>query len=353
MGRPRATTAPTSRDEAVAAGERSHGSPTRGAPDDTDRADERLVDHRDAGGAPYRGCQGGGRPGRAVDAALERCSPAGTCSSRAARRGQDAARDRVRARVRARGTARPVHSGHAPVRPDRHDDPARRRARLPPGPGVHRSPARRRDQPDATEDPGGAARGDAGGPGDRSTASATRSRTRSSCSRPRTRSSSRAPTRCPRPSSTASSCRRRRLPRRARPRSAMLRLRHRGVAPPPSRTCAPSSTRCASRGARDVDAVPVTDEVVDYLTAIVRRTRELPSVELGASPRAGVHLLAAARRAARARRPRLRHTRRRRLARGARGARATGSCSTRGRARPLQRRRTRSRRCCGASPVPR
>jgi MoxR-like ATPase len=32
---------------------------------------------------------------------------------------------------------------------------------------------------------------------------------------------------------------------------------------------------------------------------VVRRTRELPSVELGASPRAAVHLLAAARAAAR------------------------------------------------------
>ena len=41
-----------------------------------------------------------------------------------------------------------------------------------------------------------------------------------------------------------------------------------------------------------MDAIEVSDEVVEYVTAIVRRTRELPSVELGASPRAAVHLLA-------------------------------------------------------------
>src|SRR5204863_64829 len=43
----------------------------------------------------------------------------------------------------------------------------------------------------------------------------------------------------------------------------------------------------------------VTDEVIDYVAAIVRRSRELPSVELGASPRAGTHLLAAAKARAR------------------------------------------------------
>jgi MoxR-like ATPase len=43
----------------------------------------------------------------------------------------------------------------------------------------------------------------------------------------------------------------------------------------------------------------VTDEVVDYVAAVVRATRELPAVELGGSPRAAVHLLAAARAQAR------------------------------------------------------
>jgi len=46
---------------------------------------------------------------------------------------------------------------------------------------------------------------------------------------------------------------------------------------------------------RTVDAVHVERNVADYVVALVRRTRALPSVELGASPRAAVHLLAAAR----------------------------------------------------------
>jgi MoxR-like ATPase len=50
---------------------------------------------------------------------------------------------------------------------------------------------------------------------------------------------------------------------------------------------------------REIDATGVSDEVANYVTAIVRATRTLPSVELGASPRAGVHLLAAAKAAAR------------------------------------------------------
>jgi MoxR-like ATPase len=52
--------------------------------------------------------------------------------------------------------------------------------------------------------------------------------------------------------------------------------------------------------ARDeVDAARVSDDVAGFVVAIVRATRALPSVTLGASPRATVHLLAAARAAAR------------------------------------------------------
>ncbi|MGI8633018.1 MAG: AAA family ATPase [Solirubrobacterales bacterium] len=43
----------------------------------------------------------------------------------------------------------------------------------------------------------------------------------------------------------------------------------------------------------EVDKTTISDEVAEYLVSVVRRTRELPSVELGASPRAAVHLLAA------------------------------------------------------------
>jgi MoxR-like ATPase len=46
---------------------------------------------------------------------------------------------------------------------------------------------------------------------------------------------------------------------------------------------------------RRISSVRASDEVVAYTVAVVRATRSLPSVELGASPRAAVHLLAAAR----------------------------------------------------------
>jgi MoxR-like ATPase len=49
---------------------------------------------------------------------------------------------------------------------------------------------------------------------------------------------------------------------------------------------------------READAVSVSEPVAQYVIALVRRTRELPSVSLGASPRAAVHLLSAARAAA-------------------------------------------------------
>ena len=50
---------------------------------------------------------------------------------------------------------------------------------------------------------------------------------------------------------------------------------------------------------RKIDETAVSDEVAGYVVDLVRRTRELPSVSLGASPRAAVHLLVAAKAAAR------------------------------------------------------
>jgi MoxR-like ATPase len=49
----------------------------------------------------------------------------------------------------------------------------------------------------------------------------------------------------------------------------------------------------------EVAATEVEASVLGYVVAVVRRTRELPSVSLGASPRAAVHLLGAAKAAAR------------------------------------------------------
>jgi MoxR-like ATPase len=53
------------------------------------------------------------------------------------------------------------------------------------------------------------------------------------------------------------------------------------------------------RASLQVRETEVASEVADYVVALVRHTRELPSVALGASPRAAVHLLAASRAAAR------------------------------------------------------
>ena len=64
---------------------------------------------------------------------------------------------------------RAVHPRPAAGRPHRllRLRPAPRRVRLPPRAALRRPAARRRDQPHPAEDPGGAARGDAGGPGHR------------------------------------------------------------------------------------------------------------------------------------------------------------------------------------------
>jgi len=43
-----------------------------------------------------------------------------------------------------------------------------------------------------------------------------------------------------------------------------------------------------------LDEITISDEVATYAASLVRKTRELPSVELGASPRAAVHLLGVA-----------------------------------------------------------
>jgi MoxR-like ATPase len=80
----------------------------------------------------------------------------------------------------------------------------------------------------------------------------------------------------------------------------MLQYAHHGVAPATLDDVQPVATRDDLAHARaEVDATAVTDDVMAYVVALVRRTRELPSVALGASPRAAVHLLATAKAAAR------------------------------------------------------
>jgi len=81
---------------------------------------------------------------------------------------------------------------------------------------------------------------------------------------------------------------------------AMLRLRHSGVKPSTLAdidiVASPSEIEAIRQS---VDAVVVSEEVISYVTNIVRATRTLPALQLGASPRAAVNLLAAAKAVAR------------------------------------------------------
>jgi MoxR-like ATPase len=80
---------------------------------------------------------------------------------------------------------------------------------------------------------------------------------------------------------------------------AMLALPHRGVTPSGLDEIEAVTTAEELREARaSVDAITASDEVAGYVVALIRRTRDLPSISLGASPRAAVHLLAASRAAA-------------------------------------------------------
>jgi len=79
----------------------------------------------------------------------------------------------------------------------------------------------------------------------------------------------------------------------------MLGLAREGLRPVSLEDVAVVASAADVRAARaTVDAVTVSDEVAGYLVELVRRTRELPSVTLGASPRAAVHLLVASKAAA-------------------------------------------------------
>jgi MoxR-like ATPase len=79
----------------------------------------------------------------------------------------------------------------------------------------------------------------------------------------------------------------------------MLGLARQGLKPVSLEDVAVVAQAGDVRAARaTVDAVSVSDDVAAYLVEVVRRTRDLPSVALGASPRAAVHLLVAAKAAA-------------------------------------------------------
>jgi MoxR-like ATPase len=76
---------------------------------------------------------------------------------------------------------------------------------------------------------------------------------------------------------------------------AVLRLQRRGVASPSLDQVRAVLDGTGLREARAaIDATTVSDQVAAYTAAVTRATRTLPSVSLGASPRATVHLLAVA-----------------------------------------------------------
>jgi MoxR-like ATPase len=80
----------------------------------------------------------------------------------------------------------------------------------------------------------------------------------------------------------------------------VLRLQHDGIRPAGLDSVRPVvSTRELEELRSATRTTRATDEVMDYVLALVRATRSLPAVELGASPRAAVHLLAAAKAQAR------------------------------------------------------
>jgi MoxR-like ATPase len=80
----------------------------------------------------------------------------------------------------------------------------------------------------------------------------------------------------------------------------MLRLRRVGVAPATlADVTVVVDEEALADARREVDETAASDELLAYVVSVVRATRDLPSVALGASPRAAVHLLAAAKAAAR------------------------------------------------------
>jgi MoxR-like ATPase len=76
---------------------------------------------------------------------------------------------------------------------------------------------------------------------------------------------------------------------------AILRLPHRGLAPDVLGDVAPLlDVARIQKAQEDLDSTPAPDDVIAFVVDFVRRTRELHGVVLGASPRAAIHLLAAA-----------------------------------------------------------
>jgi len=76
---------------------------------------------------------------------------------------------------------------------------------------------------------------------------------------------------------------------------AVLRLPHRGLVPDVLGDVQPLLDMARLQAAQeDLDGTPAPDDVIAFIVDLVRATREADDIVLGASPRASVHLLAAA-----------------------------------------------------------
>jgi MoxR-like ATPase len=80
----------------------------------------------------------------------------------------------------------------------------------------------------------------------------------------------------------------------------VLGLPHRGLAPDFMGDVRPILGPVElDRAQRDLDSTELPEDVARYVVALIRATRDAPGVRLGASPRASVHLAAAAKARAR------------------------------------------------------
>ena len=179
-----------------------------------------------------------------------------------------------------------------------------------PGPDLHEPAPRRRDQPRPAQDPGCAARGDAGAAGDERGRRHARSTARSSSSRRRTPSSTRGRIRCPRRSSTAS-CSGSASATRTATRSG--RSSSGASSGRPTRSCSARSSTARScstlQGALEGSTSPSRSATTSSTSS--RRRGPRPRSQVGSSPRGSLAILKLARGRALMDGPRLRDARRR------------------------------------------
>ena len=255
------------------------------------------------GGSRDRGAPGGehrARPARQARRDQARHRRARLPRPRALRRRAGHRQDRARARDRPldRGLGvrpRPVHAGPPALGRDRreHLRPEAPRLRVPPGAALRQRRPRRRDQPRDAEDTVGAARGDGRAAGDdrradlRAPAAVPRSRDGEPDRVRRRVPASRGPARPVLPEGAA------RLPRRGRGARRRSSTSRRGTRSTGSSRWSGSPTSHSSR--RRFRPSTSTTWSAAGRSSLVRSTRELPEISIGASVRGSLALERASR----------------------------------------------------------